>query len=106
LQELEKLLPNQAGTTASWYQSLKDQDIGFGALKGFAASVLGEKPEDPAFIEAVEGFMDSVVNDDALKDAIIPVEVIVVPTKENKDFSRHNWGQMIDPSRANAPAAP
>lgn len=93
---LEKLLPNQIGTTASWYQSLKDIDIGFGALKGFAASILGQKPEDPEFIAAVEGFMDSVVNDGALNGMLIPVEAVTVKTKKDEDFTLHKWGQIID----------
>ena len=96
LVELEKLLPNPPGSKASWYQSLQDVDIGFGSLKGFAANILGEKPEDPEFIEAVEGFLNAVVNDGIINDKLIPVEVVTVKTKKNEDFSRHNWGKIID----------
>ena len=96
LVELEKLLPNTPGSKASWYQSLQDVDIGFGSLKGFAANILGEKPEDPEFIEAVEGFLNAVVNDGIINDKLIPVEVVTVKTKKNEDFSRHNWGKIID----------
>jgi hypothetical protein len=96
LQDLEKLLPNPEGSTASWYQSLQDIDIGFGALKSFAANILGEKPEDPEFIEAVEGFMNSVVNEGVINGMLIPVEVIQVKTKKDTDFSLHKWGQVID----------
>jgi len=95
--DLEKTLPNPAGTTASWYQSMKDIDIGFGALKSFAASILGQKPEDPEFIEAVEGFMNAVVNDGTINGMLIPVEVVTVQTKAEKDFSLHKWGTIIDP---------
>lgn len=95
LQELEKLLPNAEGTTASWYQSLQDIDIGFGALKSFAASILGQKPEDPEFIEAVEGFMNSVVNEGVINGMLIPVEVVQVKTKKDTDFSLHKWGQIV-----------
>lgn len=96
LQELEKLLPNQAGSTASWYQSLQDIDIGFGALKGFAASILAQKPEDPDFIEAVEGFLTAVVSDGAIDGALLPVEAVQVKTKKDTDFTLHKWGKMID----------
>ena len=95
MQELEKLLPNAEGTTASWYQSLQDLDIGFGALKSFASSILGQKPEDPEFVEAVEGFMNSVVNEGVINGMLIPVEVVQVKTKKETDFSLHKWGQII-----------
>ena len=104
MKELEKALPNQVGTTASWYQSLKDMDIGFGALKAFAASILGQKPEDPEFIEAVEGFMNAVVNEGAINGMLIPVEVVTVKTKADTDFSLHKWGQIIDEQPAAAQA--
>ncbi|MHB8563310.1 MAG: hypothetical protein ACYDDA_05050 [Acidiferrobacteraceae bacterium] len=95
MKELEKTLPNQPGTSATWYQSLKDIDIGFGALKSFAAAILSQKPEDPEFIEAVEGFMNSVVNEGAINGMLIPVEVITVKTKKDTDFSLHKWGAII-----------
>jgi hypothetical protein len=95
LQELEKTLPNQVGSTASWFQSLQDLDIGFGALKSFAASILGQKPEDPEFIEAVEGFMDSVVNEGVINGMLIPVEVFNTKKKDGGDFSVHKWGQIV-----------
>lgn len=100
LQDLEKTLPNQAGSTASWYQSLKDIDIGFGALKSFAADILGQKPDDPEFIDAVEGFMNSVVNEGALNGMLIPVEVVTIKTKKDEDFSLHRWGQIIEEQQA------
>ena len=103
MQELEKTLPNQVGSTASWYQSLKDIDIGFGALKSFAANILGQKPEDPEFVEAVEGFMNSVVNDGAINGRVIPVEVLPVKKKDGGDFSLHVWGQIVEqPAAASA----
>jgi hypothetical protein len=103
LQELEKTLPNQQGSTASWFQSLQDIDIGFGALKSFAACILGQKSDDPEFIEAVEGFMNSVVNDGVINGMLIPVEVIMIKTKKDTDFSLHKWGQVIDePAAAQA----
>jgi hypothetical protein len=105
MKEVEKTLPNPAGSTATWYQSLKDIDIGFGALKSFAASILGQKPEDPEFIEAVEGFMNSVVNEGVINGMLIPVEVITVKTKKDSDFSLHKWGQIIEEDKKPASQA-
>ena len=96
LAELEKTLPNQMGSTASWYQSLQDLDIGMGALKSFAASILGQKADDPEFVDAVEGFMNSVVNEGAINGMLIPVEVVTIKTKKDTDFSLHKWGLIID----------
>jgi hypothetical protein len=104
MQDLEKTLPNQTGSTASWFQSLQDIDIGFGALKSFAASILGQRPEDPEFIEAVEGFMNSVVNEGVINGVLIPVEALAIKTKENKDFTLHKWGQIIEQPSATATA--
>ena len=102
--DLEKILPNQVGSSASWYQSMKDIDIGFGALKSFAACILGQKPEDPEFIEQVEGFMNSVVSDGIIDGMLIPVEVVNVKTKADTDFSLHKWGQIIEEAAAQATA--
>lgn len=105
MQELEKNLPNQPGTTASWFQSLQDIDIGFGALKMFAAQILGQKPEDPGFIEEVEGFMNAVVSEGIINGMLIPVEATMVKTKKDTDFTLHRWGQIIDEQPAAAAAA-
>jgi hypothetical protein len=100
LAELEKTLPNQPGSSASWYQSLQDMDIGFGSLKSFAANILGQKPEDPEFVESVEGFLDSVVNEGAINGMLIPVEVVLIKTKKDTDFGLHKWGQIVEESAA------
>jgi hypothetical protein len=104
MKELEKNLPNQPGTLASWYQSLKDIDIGFGALKSFAAGILDQKPEDPEFIEAVEGFMNDVVTEGIINGFRIPVEVVPIKTKADTDFSLHRWGPILDQGPASATA--
>jgi len=108
-----KRAPNPVGSTATWFQSCKNAEVGFGALKGFAARVTGSNPEDPEFIEAVEPFLDEVVNGSMgengertdkgkLNGVLIPVEVIVIKTKpkpgfpEGGDFSKHNWESAIE----------
>lgn len=95
LQALDKTLPNQAGSAASWYQSLKDTDIGFGALKRFCADILGVEPNDQEFIDQVEGFMNAIVADGAINGMLIPVEVATIQTKEGKDFGLHKWGKIV-----------
>jgi hypothetical protein len=92
---LEDLLPNPEGSTASWFQSLADTDIGFGALKGFAANLLGVKPEDPEFLDNVEGFLSEAVSDNALAGTVCPLEVITIKTKKGGDFSLYKFGEMF-----------
>ena len=112
LEALEKTLPNKPGTTASWFQSLADQDIGFGALKGFAAAVMGEDPNNPEFIEQVEQFLTEVVNgsDDeiklalkekrppngALNGCLLPLEAVIITTKKGEPFTLYRFGKLID----------
>jgi len=96
LQELEKILPNAVGTTASWFQKLQDKDIGYGALKSFAAAILGMDPNDPEFVDQVEGFLEAVCREGAIDGKLIPVEAVVVQTKKGEDFTRHNWGKIVE----------
>src|SRR5271169_537156 len=97
--DLEKILPNQEQTSASWYQSLKDREVGFGAVKGFAANILGVPSEDPKFLDEVEPFMQAVVQAGAINGMLIPVEVVTTKTKKGEDFSLHKWGQIIVPQQ-------
>jgi hypothetical protein len=96
LEELNKTLPNKAGETASWYQSLRDQDIGWGSLKNFAACITGFDPESEEFKANVEQMLNAVVQENQLQGALLPVEVVTVKTQKDTDFSRHNWGLAID----------
>jgi hypothetical protein len=48
--------------------------------------------------------MDAVVNAGAIDGALLPVEVVTIQTKREKDFSLHKWGQMIVPAETSATA--
>jgi hypothetical protein len=112
LEALEKTLPNKVGTTSSWFQSLADKDVGFGALKGFAAAITGSNPEDPSFIDDVENILSEAVNgtDDevaaakaagrhpegSLKGCLLPLETYIIKTKKEEDFTIYKFGQIID----------
>jgi hypothetical protein len=100
LEALESTLPLKEGSTGSWFQSLADMSIGFGALKGFAANVTGiTNSEDPTFLGEVEEFLTSVVDErQSLKDAVLPLEVVQILTKEGKPFSLYRWGSMVAPA--------
>jgi hypothetical protein len=106
-----KKLPNEVGSTVSWFQGGKDKNVQWGTLKDFAASILGCKVDDPNFVSKVEDFMESTVevtdketgkvSGNCLAGKLIPVEVVNIITKKNKkDFGRHNWGRIIDESPA------
>ena len=93
-------LPNKVGSTASWFQSCADEDVGFGSLKGFCAQITGANPEDPAFINGtedqmgVEDLLSAIVNDGLVNGKIIPVEVVTIKTKRGSDFSLHKFSQI------------
>ena len=104
-----KRAPNAVGTKASWFQNLKDIDVGYSALKGFAANVLGESPDDREFIEGVEDFLNEVVKGERDEDGnftanapsaiagwVLPVEVKIIETKKGNDFSLYTWGKRVE----------
>ena len=100
---LDKRLPNKEGSSASWFQSLQDQDIGFGSLKGFASSILGVSPDNEEFLEQVEEFLSEAVNSQALDGVILPLEVILIQTKKGADFSLYKWGKMVEEKAGTKP---
>jgi hypothetical protein len=91
-----KKAPTAVGTTASWGQSCADAAVGFGGLKSFAAAITGSNPEDPAFIEEVEPFLQAVVLEGAINGWLLPVETRVTTTQKGFPWVVHTWGQRID----------
>ncbi len=98
LQDFEKTLPNRVGTTASWFQSLQDEDIGFGALKLFAANILDQNVDDADFLDSVETFLTSTVKDRGaiLDGSLIPIEAVMIMTKKNTPFTLHKFGKILE----------
>ena len=104
-----KVSPNAVGSSGSWFQNLADEAVGFGALIGFAAAITGAEAEDPEFLGSVKQFMTAVVKGlpnekgEYIKDApsaiagwLVPVEVVTIKTKKEKDFSLFKWGMKIE----------
>jgi len=109
-----KRAPNAAGTRASWFQSCKDKDIGFGAIKGFIADITESNPEDPEFVAGVEQEFDEIingsknekgerVNNGAINGMLVPIEVYTIMTKpkpnfpDGTPFSKHAFGAVRNP---------
>ena len=90
--------PTPVGTTASWGQSCADMAVGFGALKGFVANITGSDAEDPEFIDQVEGILEKIVQENALKGSLLPVETTATVTQNGFPFMRHTFGLEIDES--------
>lgn len=108
LAALEKTLPNEEGKSATWFQSLKDRDVGLGAIKGFCASITGFDAEHPDFKDGLEAFMEAAVDlkKNSLAGMIIPLEVVTIQTKKGTDFGLHKWGRAISgPTQAATAAA-
>lgn len=91
---------DNVGDKRSWVQSLKDQDVGFRAVKQFclAASGIDSKSSDDAerakeFENECEDIMSSSCTDGIFNGAVLPLEVIEIITKEKKQpFALHMWG--------------
>lgn len=94
-----KKAPNAVGTSATWFQNLADQDVGLGALKGFAAGITGSDWRDPEFVEDVESFLTQTVKGEPDEDGhfiegapsvilgwVLPLEVVEIMTKPSKEF--------------------
>ena len=104
--------PNEVGTAASWFQNLKNEQVGYGALVGFAAKILGENPEGAEFLEGVEDFLNELVKGEkvngqyvpnapsAIAGWLLPLEVHLINTKKSPapappSFSLYTFGQRI-----------
>lgn len=97
LEELEKKLPLKEGASGSWFQGLRDKDIGFSSLKGFAANAMGiVNTESQDFKDEVEEWLTSVVDDrQSLAGMRLPLEVVEIETKKGTPFSLYRWGQIM-----------
>ncbi len=88
------------GTKASWFQSLKNVQVAFGAVKEFLAAVygyqLGTAPGKAKFeaemgpqIEAYAAAASDGRNN--LAGQIVKVQTQMVKTQKQTDFTRHTW---------------
>jgi len=96
MQELDKTLPNKSGSTASWFQSLADKDIGYGSLLGFMASIMGQKADNEDFRKEVEKMLEAAVNEGLLDGWVCPLEVVEIKTKRGTPFSLYKWGTTLN----------
>lgn len=89
------------GSKASWFQSLRDKDVAFGAIKQFIYSVLGkELPRDKEEITTkidpnIEALIVRAVEENCLRGAKVRVQVTNKKTQKGLDFSAHlfyPWG--------------
>lgn len=84
------------GATRSWYQSMKDKDIAFSAMKGFFAAMLKldtHNEKEMAQLDAqIEDVAEKAVSENALKDQSVNVKCWNKVTKEKKkDFTVHQF---------------
>lgn len=86
------------GSTRTWFQSLQDADIAFGALLSFCAAVSGVDPSDKEKVDAevrpeCEDVMEAAADkkQQIFAGKRVRVDCVMIKTQEDKDFTRHNW---------------
>ena len=86
------------GSKATWFQSLLDKDVAWGAIKEWAYAVMGfkntkedtdraKKELDPV----IEDLCDEAIDKGALNGKRVNVETHMKKTGKDKDFTVHTW---------------
>jgi hypothetical protein len=100
------------GKICSWVQGTqRNQEVAFGTIKRFAASVAGCETEDELNARGVD--LASLLNAAAepdhqipgcafgpnpMKGALICCRVLTILTKDNKPFTRHDFSPYVAPA--------
>jgi len=93
------------GTKATWFQKLSDKDIAFPAIKAFVAVLSGytldQKDKiDEELSPELADLLDTCTetpDDNPLVGLRINVTTTGVVTKNNRDFTRHDWDPYVYP---------
>lgn len=84
------------GSRAAWYVSLQDKDIAFSNMLGFMGALGGmsdsEEIEENGeeLTSMLEEAIDSPDDNDLIGE-VVHVKTLLVKTKADKDFTRHEW---------------
>jgi len=82
------------GSKATWYQSLKDKDVAYGAIKEFLYAVLkAETKEQQALVdETIEKVLDDAIDNGKLNGFVVDVQTSMKKTAgRGLDFTVHAW---------------
>lgn len=88
---------NPVGSKATWFQSLKDKDVAFGAIKEALYAFLGydystQKEEIAKDIDPnIESLIEEAITKNALKGSKVGCTVKMKKTQKGLDFSQHHW---------------
>jgi len=104
---VEKLIPDAfpVGSKCSWFQKLQDKDIAFPAIKAFVAVLSGytldqkdaiDEELSPQLADLLDRCTESPT-DNELVGLRICVSTVGVVTKNNRDFTRHDWDPYAYP---------
>lgn len=93
------------GSKRSWFQKMIDSDIAFPAIKAWAAACAGYAPNEKDAIEtevapALEDALEAAVTNPGDNDfvgAFLHLTTTQVKTKNDRDFTRHDWAPATDP---------
>jgi len=103
---VESNLPDQVqvGSKCTWFQKMSDRTVAFPAIKAWAAAVGGyhsyqkDEIEDEVAPE-LEGALTHATDNPADNDfvgCLVRVETDMIKTRNDRDFTRHDWQPYDD----------
>lgn len=101
----ESMVPDAfpVGTKCTWFQKLADKDVAFPAIKSFVAALSGYQLSDKNKIDEelsphLADLLDTCTEspeDNQLVGLRVDVITTGVVTKNNRDFTRHDWDPHV-----------
>lgn len=87
------------GSKCTWFQKMSDKTVAFPAIKAWAAAVAGYQVHEREAIEAdvspmLEKTLTHATDNPADNDfvgVLVRVETEMIKTRNDKDFTRHDW---------------
>jgi len=100
-----ELSPVIVGQKRTWFQKMSDKTVAFPAVLAWAAGVAGYEAHDKAKIEEeVASGLGDILNhatdnpaDNDFVGALVAVETSQITTRNDREFTRHDWIPHEDP---------
>lgn len=98
---IETNMPDQSpvGSKATWFQKMSDKTVAFPAIKAWAAACAGyeihqkddiEQEIAPHLADVLTHATDNPADNDFV-GCLVRVETEQIKTRNDRDFTRHNW---------------
>ena len=94
------------GAKRTWFQSMKDKDVAFGAIKEFMRALCNVNPDSKHEVEEFDNGLEEILelatefegdaDQHPLVGCKIRCETRTVKTKKGEDFTLHAWSRFGD----------